>query len=176
MYPRSMAKRRPFGSTEKLPSGRWRARFRDPETGAFTPGPTSFATKADADLWLAKARVALETALRLDPRGAHVPGALQQLVISAYFERDYEAAVREAHQLINTYPDFPRSYPWLAASLGQLGRVEEASAALHKAMSTASDYFDFLVKARPPWFRPEDYEHVLEGLRKAGWQSAGPSA
>ena len=117
----------------------------------------------------AEARVALETALRLDPRGAHVPSALVQLVISAYFERDYEAAVREAHQLINTYPDFPRSYPWLAASLGQLGRVEEASAALHKAMSTASDYFDFLVKARPPWFRPEDYEHVLDGLRKAGW-------
>ena len=25
--------------------------------------------------------------------------------------------------------------------------------------------------SRPPWFRPEDHEHMLEGLRKAGWDA-----
>jgi hypothetical protein len=30
--------------------------------------------------------------------------------------------------------------------------------------------FDMYVRARPPWFRPEDHAHMLEGLRKAGWR------
>jgi hypothetical protein len=25
------------------------------------------------------------------------------------------------------------------------------------------------VHQRPPWLRPEDYEHWLDGLRRAGW-------
>jgi adenylate cyclase len=29
--------------------------------------------------------------------------------------------------------------------------------------------FDMYVHTRPPWFRPEDYAHMLDGLRKAGW-------
>jgi adenylate cyclase len=30
--------------------------------------------------------------------------------------------------------------------------------------------FEFYVRSCPPWFRAEDYEHMLDGLRKAGWQ------
>jgi hypothetical protein len=26
------------------------------------------------------------------------------------------------------------------------------------------------VRARVPWHRAEDYEHMLDGLRKAGWE------
>jgi len=26
------------------------------------------------------------------------------------------------------------------------------------------------VRKRLPWMRPEDYEHMLDGLHKAGWQ------
>jgi adenylate cyclase len=26
------------------------------------------------------------------------------------------------------------------------------------------------VRQRAPWYRVEDYEHMLEGLRKAGWE------
>jgi adenylate cyclase len=26
------------------------------------------------------------------------------------------------------------------------------------------------VRTRVPWMRPEDHAHMLEGLRKAGWQ------
>ena len=29
--------------------------------------------------------------------------------------------------------------------------------------------FDGFVRRRVPWHRPEDYAHMLEGLRKAGW-------
>jgi adenylate cyclase len=60
-------------------------------------------------------------------------------------------------------------YRWLAAALGQLGRTDEAHAALHDAMSVSPTSFDLYVKG-PNYFRSEDYEHMLDGLRKAGWQ------
>ncbi len=43
---------RQFGSVEKLPSGRYRARHR--YEGAWLSAPTTFTTKADANAWLAK--------------------------------------------------------------------------------------------------------------------------
>lgn len=61
-------------------------------------------------------------------------------------------------------------YRWLAAALGQLGRTDEAREALHTAMTTDPQVFDRFVRSRVPWHRPEDYEHMLDGLRKAGWQ------
>ena len=46
--------RRVAGAIRKLPSGRYQARFRG-EDGRLQPAPVTFATKADADLWLASA-------------------------------------------------------------------------------------------------------------------------
>ena len=40
--------------------------------------------------------------------------------------------------------------------------------ALKKAMVLKT--FELTVRRRPPYTRPEDHEHKLEGLRKAGWQ------
>jgi ABC-type molybdate transport system substrate-binding protein len=58
----------------------------------------------------------------------------------------------------------------LAAALGQAGRFDEAKQALQKAIAVAPKSFDMYVRHRAPWFRPEDYTHMLEGLRKAGWE------
>ncbi len=124
----------------------------------------------------AEGRKALLNACRLDPRS---PGANASrwtvVTISYYFERDYTSAAEAARQTIARYPTmrFPNSvrpYRWLAAALGQLGRIEEAREALHTAISTAPKAFDLIVGKRVPWHRPEDYEHMLDGLRKAGWQ------
>lgn len=118
-----------------------------------------------------EARAAVNTALRLDPRGALVSlGTRLHLAISYYFERDYVAAEATASQTLRAYPDFPRPYPWFVASLGQLGRKTEAERALREAMAAAPDFFNFHVRTRPPWSSQEDYEHLLEGLRKAGWE------
>lgn len=48
-----MAKRRTFGRVRKLPSGRFQARYRGPD-GIDRPAPHTFATKRDADGWLAE--------------------------------------------------------------------------------------------------------------------------
>ena len=71
-----------------------------------------------------------------------------------------------ARRTIRSYPDFANMYRWLAASLGQLGRTEEAREALQKAISMAPRSFDLHVRSRPPWMPRKEHAHMLEGLRK----------
>jgi adenylate cyclase len=109
--------------------------------------------------------------LRLDPRDPSIAVLSMQMAPGHYFCREYEAAVETAKRVIRSYPDFPLSYRWLAAALGQAGRIEEAGEALKNAIAVLPASFDMYVRRRPPWFRPEDHAHMLEGLRKAGWRS-----
>ena len=136
----------------------------------------------DVSAWLAKGRalvfsgrasegrVAIQTALRLSPRDPFSWVALMLLAISHYLEKDYLAAAEVAQRTIRAHPTFPLPYRWLAAAFGQLGRSDEAYDALHKAIEVSPQSFEFYVRSRPPWHRPEDHELMLDGLRKAGWQ------
>ena len=45
--------------------------------------------------------------------------------------------------------------------------LDEARGVLAKAIAVSRAAFDFQVTDRPPWFRPDDHAHMLEGLRKA---------
>jgi hypothetical protein len=58
----------------------------------------------------------------------------------------------------------------LAAALGKLGRAGEGRAMLDKAIALSPRDLDVYACKRVPWLRPEDYEHMLDGLRKVGWQ------
>ena len=91
-----------------------------------------------------------------------------QVAIGHYLCREYDAAIDTLKQVIRSYPDFPLSYRWLAAALGQAGQIEEAREALEKAIAIAPASSDSHVRGRRPWFRPEDHAHLIEGLRKAG--------
>ena len=113
---------------------------------------------------------ALERSIRLDPRDPRSESRLLQIALALYFLRNYEAAVDAANEAIRSYPDFPNPYRWLAAALGQLDRTAEAKEALEKAIAIAPAAFDMYVRDRVPWMRPADHAHMLEGLRKAGWQ------
>ena len=64
--------RRLTGAIRKLPSGRYQARVRAPD-GSMHPAPTTFATKADADRWLAGAVTDQATGTWIDPRVGEVP-------------------------------------------------------------------------------------------------------
>jgi adenylate cyclase len=113
---------------------------------------------------------ALDRSIRLDPHYPRSAARLNQMALGLYFLREYEAAIEAANRAIRIYPDFPMPYRWLAAGLGQLGRMEEAKEALEKAIAIALGSFDMYVRGRVPWMRPEDHAHMLEGLRKAGWR------
>ena len=113
---------------------------------------------------------AVQTSIRLDPRDPFSAIRLLHIACGLYFSREYEEAIEAAKQLIRSYPDFPMIYRWPAAALGQLGRTAEAKEALDQAVSLAPAAFDMYVRNRVPWFRPEDHAHLVEGLRKAGWE------
>ena len=95
---------------------------------------------------------------------------MRVFAMSYYFERDYLKSVEAARRRLARHPDVSSTYRWLAAALGQLDRTEEARAALHKAVELSPRAFELYTRRRPPWHRPEDHEHMLDGLRKAGWQ------
>jgi integrase len=64
-----MSSRRRFGAIRKLPSGRWQASFIGP-TGHRTTAPRTFATKTDADRWLAASELEISRGTWLDDRAA----------------------------------------------------------------------------------------------------------
>jgi adenylate cyclase len=113
---------------------------------------------------------ALETCIRLDPRDPYLAVRLLHVACGLYFCGEYEASIEASKRLIRSYPDFPMVYRWSAAALAQLGRTTEAKEALQKAVSRAPGAFDMYVRNRAPWFRPEDHDHLVKGLRKAGWK------
>ena len=110
------------------------------------------------------------TSLRLNPREAGSPQAASALIASYYFERDYAAAIEMAERYLADYPDYAAPRRLIAAALAQLGCREEAAQALEEAIRRSPDVFELFVRKRPPYYRQEDHELVLEGLRLAGWR------
>lgn len=107
---------------------------------------------------------------RLDPHGMTAMVADHHLGVGHYFSMNFVASVDVMRRLTRMHPKFPRAYPVLAAALGQLSLIDEARATLDAATSTSLTYFDTLTRSRPRYYRPMDYELLLNGLRKAGWQ------
>jgi adenylate cyclase len=118
----------------------------------------------------AEGRQTILYSIRLDPRRASYPFVRNAIALSYYFEGDYETTVAEAARLMADHPNHPLAYRWLAAALGQLGRTDEARAALDKAIAIAPDTFRLYVEQRVPWMAQADYDHMMDGLRKGGWQ------
>ena len=118
----------------------------------------------------AEGRQELLVALRLSPHDPRNATYLTQVATSHYFERDYTSAMEVTKQAAARHLPYPQLYRWMAAALGQLGRLDEAREALRRAIELSPEGFALHVRSRPPWFRQEDHEHMLDGLRKAGWQ------
>src|SRR5271166_956585 len=118
----------------------------------------------------AEAEGPLLIALRLSPRDPLKSSALNTLAFARYYRGGYAEAAKLEQGVIRDYPGYAIPHRWLAASLGQLNRTDEAREALRQAMAISQTSFDFFTRQRQRWFRPEDYEHMLDGLRKAGWQ------
>ena len=111
----------------------------------------------------------VETSIRLDPRHPLLGLRLNQLACGFYLCRDYEAATDAAQRAVRDFPSQPLPYRWLASSLGQLGRVNEAKQVLDQLLALAPDFVGYWIDRRVAWHRPDDHAHMVEGLRKAGW-------
>jgi tetratricopeptide (TPR) repeat protein len=111
----------------------------------------------------------LRIAMRLNPFGTNFN--LANMASAHYLAGEYEAAVAVAQQVRRSTPNFPGPHVTLMAALGQLGRAEEARAVLAEALERFGGSIRFFMSPPPNVVRerrPEDGEHVIDGLRKAG--------
>jgi adenylate cyclase len=108
--------------------------------------------------------------LRLDPRSPMAAAALGTVAASFYLEGDYNQAIETARHCLTTYPSHTAVWRWLIAGLGQLELKEEAAIALKEFRSAAPDVFVSHISNRPAYVSPAFHDHMIEGLRKAGWQ------
>ena len=117
-----------------------------------------------------EAQEAFETSLRLNPRDPMNQIGPVGWSIACYLGHDYEHALAAARRALAVNPNFPMAHRWLAAALGQLERGNEALLALRRAEELDPSDLEAFVRTPPQWLRPEDHQHVLDGLRKAGWR------
>ena len=92
--------RRTFGGLRRLPSGRWQATYFDPRSGGRVAAPATFATKADANAWLASVETDLgrgelpEASLSRRPFDAWADDWKAGLHVKPKTEVSYESSLR----------------------------------------------------------------------------------
>jgi tetratricopeptide (TPR) repeat protein len=110
-------------------------------------------------------------ALELNPNPP--PWIHMPMFLDHYHNGRYEAALVEAQ---NTDTDDYRTFLFLAAAYGQLGRLEEAERPLAQMIAalpvTAGEMRRDLNQRNG--YEPELVEHLMEGLRKAGFDDERP--
>jgi hypothetical protein len=62
----------------------------------------------------------------------------------------------------------PLDRPRPAAALGQLGQFEEAKKAVQDLLALRPDFAVAARQEYSKWYEPEEIQHLLDGLRKAG--------
>ena len=108
----------------------------------------------------------LDEAVRLDP---HFPDIILHLRALCYFHMGrYEDAVASLKRRLTRNPNTDVSHVLLAACYGHLGRFAEAQTAWREALRINPDYSLEHKRKVLPYKNPGDFEHIVDGLRKAG--------
>lgn len=114
-----------------------------------------------------EAIVHAEKAQRLSPRDIFSIGNFSRTT-AEYGAGYYEQTVEWAKKMIEVTPDFPAAWFYLAISLGNLDRLEEARAAGDQILRMMPHLNLRMLRAALPSGRPEEIERRIDGLRKAG--------
>ena len=108
-------------------------------------------------------------ALRLSPNDPRVYMWMPALAGSHYLSGRYEQAVEAGRYGLAIKPDYLHCIRYIVAGLGQLGRVEEAAPDLQVLRgldTTLAGTVSFLERY---YVDRKSLEHIVEGLRKAGF-------
>jgi adenylate cyclase len=114
----------------------------------------------------ARAIQALKTHMRLDP--FYEPLAPGTWGLACYMLKQYAEALPYLRESVSRAPNVRAGRIWLAATYGQLGQLENARREADAVLRIDPSY---TITGTPPVTalrRPEDIEHISEGLRKAG--------
>jgi adenylate cyclase len=83
--------------------------------------------------------------------------------------KDYSEALVPLRECASRAPTMMVGHVWLAANLAQLGQLDEAHAEAAEVLRINPKYTIDGTQRRLTLFkRPEDAEHLFDGLRKAG--------
>jgi adenylate cyclase len=108
----------------------------------------------------------IERAMRMDPT---VPAQYLHFLGTAYLVAgDYETAAKMFKDRITANPHTDLSRAFLAATLGHLGRAEEARRVWQELKQINPQYSFADHMDRLPFKDPADVERIAEGMRKAG--------
>jgi tetratricopeptide (TPR) repeat protein len=109
-----------------------------------------------------------EKGIRLSPSDPRLFIWLPALAGAHYQMRHYEEAVEAGRRSWSLNRNWPHGLRYVVAGLAQLGRIEEAQAALAelKLMDPNLEFSASML--RRTWPNPADVDHLLDGLRKAG--------
>jgi adenylate cyclase len=115
----------------------------------------------------ARATQVIEEHMRYDP--FYAPQAPGVLGVTRYLLNEYSQAMPPLRECTSRAPNFIGGHVWLAANLAQLGRLDEARAEAAEVLRIDPKYTIDDTQRRLALFkRPEDAEHLLDGVRKAG--------
>jgi adenylate cyclase len=115
----------------------------------------------------ARAIRVIETNMRYDP--FYGPLAAGALGLARYMLKEYAPALPHLRECASRAPNTREAHGWLAANLAQLGQFKEARAEAAEVLRIDPKYTIDGTQRRLALFkRPEDAEHLFDGLRKAG--------
>ena len=115
----------------------------------------------------AKSARVIEAHMRCDP--FYVPVLAGHLGLARYMLKEYSEALPPLRECTSRAPDMMLGHVWLAANFAQLGQLDEAHAEAAEVLRIHPKYtIDGTQRKLALFKRPEDVEHFLDGLRKAG--------
>ena len=111
-----------------------------------------------------------EKGIRLSPSDPRLFIWLVALAGAHYQMRHYAEAVEAGRRSWTLNRNWPHGLRYVVAGLAQLGKVEEAQAPLAelKQMDANLEYSASVFRRN--WPNPADVDHLLDGLRKAGFE------
>jgi TolB-like protein/Flp pilus assembly protein TadD len=108
--------------------------------------------------------------LRLRPHDQTIVRCIPAISIAHYQLGEYDAAREVAQRVVRMNKNYWMGHQMLAASLGQLGRKQEAAAALAEILRREPKVSRAAFSSRFPFRDPAYVERVEQGLIKAGWR------
>jgi tetratricopeptide (TPR) repeat protein len=82
--------------------------------------------------------------------------------------KQYSQALPFLRECVSRAPNLRPGRVWLAATYAQLGNIEQAAGEAAEVLRIEPQYTIDTQLRRTPFKRPEDAEHFIDGLRKAG--------
>jgi adenylate cyclase len=116
-----------------------------------------------------EAIASMTKAVRISAKDPMLFAWLSGLGFAHYMARDYRKAVELMTRAGQEAPHNPAGQRNHACALAQLGRIEEAQTALTRFLDLSPGFSAQAARHAMPFRKDSDFEHFIEGLRKAGW-------